>query len=103
MYDMTFLVDDAFPTQVFVNPMPARGVKRPRKSVAAKSAPKPKGLTRADLVALCEAKGLKALSAHTKGELEASLLAGAMVRPAAYDRQNKARAAKRPVQLTLEF
>ena len=89
---LTYLVSDDFSgPAVFVNPMPARGVRRPRKAAKPKTPAKPKGLTRADLVALCEAKGLRPLAAHTKRELDVMLASGVAVRPAAYDKQNAKR------------
>jgi len=65
------------------------------RSGKAKVKAKPRDMTRDDLAALIQAKGLKALTAHTKAELRAMLVLGKQLRPAAYDRNNAARKAKR--------
>lgn len=92
---LAYLVSDDFPVTI-CPPMPAAGVRKPRKPTARKAkADKPATLTRADLAALCKAKGLKVLSAHTKRELDVMLASGKQVRPAAYDRQNAKRKAAR--------
>lgn len=57
-----------------------------------------KHATREDLVALVEARGLRPLKAHTKTELTAMLASGLQIRPAAYDRNNAARKAKRAAE-----
>lgn len=82
---------------VFVNPMPARGVKAPRKRAkpAVKAPPRVKEPTVPELRAFALAMGLKAVTAHTKRELHAMLTSGVYVRPAAYDKQNEKRAAAR--------
>ena len=47
-----------------------------------------------DLVLLCKERGLKVTTKHVKSELLAMLASGQYVRPAALDRQNKARKAR---------
>lgn len=65
---------------------------RGKPKAKAVKAPKPtKGPTRADLVLMCEARGLKVMSRHTKAELEAMMLTGQQSRPAAQDRCNEKR------------
>jgi hypothetical protein len=56
---------------------------------------KPRDLTRDDLAALVAATGRRVLAAHTKTELRTMLDTGADLRPAAYDKNNAARRAKR--------
>ena len=60
-----------------------------------KAVRKPKDITCEELRQLVAATGLKALKAHTKAELRAMLKSGVQVRPAAYDRANAQRRAKR--------
>ena len=57
--------------------------------------PASRDLTADQLRELLAARGIEHKSAHTKAELRAMHTSGVYVRPAAYDRQNKARAAKR--------
>ncbi len=61
----------------------------------AKTVKKPREMTRDDLAILCTAQGFKVVAAHTKAELRAMHVSGQQVRPAAYDRNNQARKAKR--------
>lgn len=59
------------------------------------TAKRPREMTCVDLRALVLARGLKATSAHNKAELRQMLTTGQYLRPAAYDRNNAARKAKR--------
>lgn len=49
----------------------------------------------AELRVLCKLQSLKSTTKHTRGELEKMLTLGIYIRPAALDRQNAARSAKR--------
>ncbi len=70
-----------------------------RGKVKAKT-PKPvkaaKGPTIADLKAMLTARGLKVMSRHTKAELEAMMVSGQFVRPAAQDALNAKRRKAKP-------
>lgn len=59
---------------------------------------KSRDLTNAQLAELVAAAGLKPLKAHTKAELRAMITSGQQIRPAAYDRANTQRKAKRQAQ-----
>lgn len=52
-------------------------------------------MTRDDLVLLVQARGLRVLTKHTKAELRIMLTTGEQLRPAAQDRDNAKRRAKR--------
>jgi hypothetical protein len=76
------------PTAATVVPVTHVFTKRPAKRKVA-------GLTVADYRQLLGATSLKVTSAHSKAELAEMLRTGKQVRPAAYDRNNAARKAKR--------
>lgn len=82
---------------VFVNPMPAHGVKRPRKAKAPTQAKveRVREPTVAQMREFARAMGLKVLSAHTKRELTLMINNNVNVRPAAYDKQAEKRKADR--------
>ena len=65
------------------------------KSGKARVVSKPRDLTADQLRELVTTRGIKHVAAHTKIELRAMHVSGQYVRPAAYDRQNVARKAKR--------
>ena len=81
-------------TPVPVTHCPPKG-KKPRKAKAKKEAAKWEDLTVAELKAACLSRGLKVTTKHIKAELIIMARDAIQVRPAAYDRQNKARAAKK--------
>lgn len=68
------------------------------KSGKAKTVKKPRDMTRDDLALLVQARGLRVLTKHTKAELRAMLTSGQQIRPAAQDRANAARKAKRALE-----
>lgn len=85
---------------VFVNPMPAQGVRAPRKARKAKAPTQAKPArvrepTVAEMREFAKAMGLKVLSAHTKRELTLMINNNVNVRPAAYDKQAEKRKADR--------
>lgn len=86
-------------TQLILHPTAATAVPvthvKPGKSGKAKTVKAQRDMTRDDLALLVQAKGLRVLKAHTKAELRKMYATGKQVRPAAYDRQNAARKAKR--------
>ena len=65
------------------------------KSGKARTVSKPRDMTADQLRELLTFAGIKHVAAHTKTELRAMHTTGVYVRPAAYDRQNLARKAKR--------
>jgi hypothetical protein len=65
------------------------------KSGKARKVKAQRDMTRDDLVILVQAAGLRPLTKHTKTELRLMLTTGQQVRPAAQDRANAQRKAKR--------
>lgn len=98
--DLSYILDEQFANYAqFVNPMPAQGVKRPRKA-AKPATPKPERVrepTVAEMREFAKAMGLKATTAHSKRELIAMITNNVYVRPAAYDKQNAKRKAERAI------
>lgn len=75
-------------------PVPVTHIKT-GKSGKAKTVKKPRDMTREALALLVQARGLRVLTKHTKAELRAMLTSGQQIRPAAQDRANEQRRAKR--------
>lgn len=75
-------------------PVPVTHIKAGR-SGKAKPVKAQRDMTRDGLVLLVQAAGLRALTKHTKAELRQMLTTGQQVRPAAQDRANAQRKAKR--------
>ncbi len=79
------------PTEATPVPVTLIETKRPRRrNQKPRTSP-----TVEDLRLMCKARGLKVTTKHTKGELLAMFASGTQVRPAAYDRENARRQAKR--------
>lgn len=64
------------------------------KAKAIKAPPAPKGPSREDLKLMCEQRGMRVYSRHTKAELLAMFISGEQSRPAAQDKLNEKRRKK---------
>ena len=74
--------------------VPVTHVKAGRKGKPVKAKAQ-RDMTREQLAEFVKARGLKALTKHTKAKLRQMIATGVQVRPAAQDRDNAARKAKR--------
>ncbi len=80
------------PTAATVVPVTHIKAGRKGKPIKAKAQ---RDMTREQLAEFVKARGLRVLSKHTKAELRAMIASGQQIRPAAQDRDNAARRAKK--------